>query len=110
MTHSPLHSTNPFRPTSPAGRRATLLLLVSLAALALFYLAVALGVRGGETLLDAPLLTIPILTCAGTAIGAMISGFVGILRQGERSIPVVFAILFGLLVSMFILGEVLTPH
>jgi hypothetical protein len=71
---------------------------------------VAAGQRGGDTLFDNPLLALTMLMAAAAAITGGIMAGVGIAAKHERSLLVVAALLLGLLVSIFVLVEVIVPH
>ena len=76
----------------------------------LFQLLVALGQRGGETFFSNLALTIPGLLAASCAVTGFVVGMVGVIKSRERSILVYFAILIGLFVLIFVLGEIIFPH
>ncbi|MEL7156641.1 MAG: hypothetical protein AAFN30_08580 [Actinomycetota bacterium] len=78
--------------------------------LAVFALAIALGERGGEEFFDNLLLALPGLGAYVAAVGAFVFGALAIVLAGERSLTVVAATIFGLLVTTFGVLEVLFPH
>jgi len=56
-----------------------------------------------------------IATCNGgkdmaSAILAFFTGIIGIIKSEERSILVFLTTIFGFLVLLFVLGEILVPH
>ncbi len=75
-----------------------------------FQLLVASGQRGGETFFSNLALTIPILLAGISGVLAFLIGLIGVIRNRERSILVFLAMLFGLFVLLFSIGEVAFPH
>lgn len=96
-------------PTTVLGRWSTLAVAVFAGLLAIFALTVAAG-QGGEDFFDNLWLTAPILGSYLAAVSAFILGAVALAASGERSVTVVAATIFGLLVTAFGLLEVLFPH
>ncbi|MFC1938784.1 hypothetical protein ACFLWM_01330 [Chloroflexota bacterium] len=47
---------------------------------------------------------------ASAGIAALIKGLISIVRSGERYISVYLAVGFGLITSIFVLGEIIFPH
>jgi len=78
--------------------------------LASFGILVASGQRGGDTFFSNPILTIPGLLAATSGIAAFITGLISIVRRKERSISVYLAVTLGLIVLVFVLGEIIFPH
>jgi small-conductance mechanosensitive channel len=74
-----------------------------------FLLLVTSGQRGGETSFSNLVVTIPLLLAGTSDVLAFRTGPVGIIRNRERSILVSLAILIGLYVLVFALGEVISP-
>ena len=83
---------------------AFFLLLATLALLA------KSGQEGGETFSDNLLLAVPGLLSGVSGVAAFFTGVAAILRRKERSPLVFLATLIGLLVLLFVLGEVSSPH
>jgi hypothetical protein len=77
---------------------------------AIFWLVVAAGQRGGEGFFDNLLLTVPILLAGIAGIASLFTGLVGIIRYRERSILVYPAMVIGLCVLLFVVGEIAFPH
>jgi hypothetical protein len=77
---------------------------------ALFQILVASGQRGGETFFSNLLLTVPVLLGGTCGVAAFVAGLISIIKSKERSVLVFVATVIGLIVLMFILGEVLVPH
>jgi hypothetical protein len=65
---------------------------------------------GNETFFSNLYAAIPALLAWLSGAGAFISGLLGIIMNKERSVLVLLAILFGLFVLLFGLGEILVPH
>jgi cytochrome bd-type quinol oxidase subunit 2 len=78
--------------------------------MALFYALVASGQRGGETFFSNPWLSMTLLPAAISAIVSGVLAGVAIARDRERSILSFFALLVGLLVAIFAIGEIAFPH
>ncbi|OGY27314.1 MAG: hypothetical protein A2Z42_03635 [Candidatus Woykebacteria bacterium RBG_19FT_COMBO_43_10] len=83
-----------------------------------FFLLLATGIavvsvfkqEGGETFFDNLWISIPMLGAGAAAIAAFIVGIIAIIKNKERSILVIIAALIGLLVSWFVVGEIVAPH
>ena len=75
----------------------------------IFQLFVASGQRGGDTFFSNPWLAATILIAAASALAGGVAAALAIFRRGERSILVLLALLLGLFVLIFMLGE-LTDH
>ena len=99
-----------FKPTTTLGKRSARLILTFAVSLASFGILVASGQRGGETFFSNPILTIPGLIAAAAGISAFFTGLISIIRNRERSISVYLAVGFGLITSVFVLGEIISPH
>ncbi len=97
-------------PSNRSGLWALGLTVISLLALVVFYLFVAAGQTGGETFTDNLLLTSSILTVAVAGIGGLIAALYAIVRWRELALLLAIPILWGLIVLMFALGEILYPH
>ena len=57
-----------------------------------------------------PGVALPMLLGILVGIAAFITGVVAIIKKGEKSLLVYTSSLFGLLVLLFVLGEILFPH
>lgn len=97
-------------PQTSLGKWSVRAILLFFLFMAVFYLLVHSGQRGGDTFFSNPTLTIPILLAAFSAITALITGVISTIKEKEKSILVFLAILLGLFVAIFILGEIITPH
>ncbi|MFC1929728.1 hypothetical protein ACFLW6_02520 [Chloroflexota bacterium] len=56
------------------------------------------------------MLTIPILLAGAAGVLSFLTGIIGVIRNRERSILVFLAMLVGLFVLLFSIGEVAFPH
>ena len=99
-----------FKPKTTPGKWSVGLVIVFVVLLASFQLLVASGQRGGETFFSNLILTIPMLIAGISGVSAFATGLIGIIRSRERSIAVYMATLIGLLVLLFMLGEIIFPH
>jgi hypothetical protein len=79
-----------------------------------FFIEVALGFRGGDTLdfsdFSQILPGIPIMLAGVSFISAMVTGIIGIVKYKERNILVFLAAAAGLFVLLLVGGEFLFPH
>lgn len=78
--------------------------------IALFAILAAYLRDGGETFFSNLRLSLPILLAGLCGIAAFFTGSAGIVFSRERSVLVFLAVLIGLFVLVFFLGEVLFPH
>jgi len=78
--------------------------------LGLFYALIASGQRGGETFFSNPWLAVTILTAAGSAMAGGVVAGIAIFRKRERSFFSFVALLLGILVAVFMIGEIAIPH
>ena len=69
-----------------------------------------LGQQGGETFFDNPVISIPMLSAGAAGILAFFTGATDIIKYKERSILVIIATVIGLLITWFVVGEILSPH
>ncbi len=75
---------------------------------ALLNVLVAAGQTGGDTIFSNLFLSIPALGAAALTAGAFAA--FAVVRRRERSVLVLAAMIFGLLVLVFVVGEVASPH
>jgi len=75
-----------------------------------FQLLVASGWRGGETFFSTLVAIAPVILIGIYGVSAFVTGLIGIIRSRERSVIVYLAVTIGLLVLLFFLGEVISPH
>jgi hypothetical protein len=97
-------------PKTPSGKWSTGFIVAFVVFLVAFPILVASGQRGGETFFDNLVLTIPILLAGASGVLALFTGLIAVIGKRERSILVFLAVLIGLLVLLFGLGEVMFPH
>jgi hypothetical protein len=97
-------------PSSRDGRWSVGLAVVSLVSLGWFFLMVASGQRGGDSLLDNWLLTGPMVIVAAAGIAGLGAALLAVLRSHERGLLVVLPLLWGLVVTFFAVGEFAFPH
>ncbi len=77
---------------------------------AIFFIFVASGQRGGAKFFSNLYLTVPGVIAAISGIAAFFTGIIGVIKDRERAILVYLAILIGLLVLLFCLGEIIFHH
>ncbi|MFC1983161.1 hypothetical protein ACFLV5_05220 [Chloroflexota bacterium] len=99
-----------FMPKTTLGKWSVALIAGFLVLIISFQFLVAIGQRGGETFFSALLLTVPIIIAGISGISAFFVGIIGVIRNRERSVIVYLAIIIGLLVLLFALGEIIFPH
>lgn len=71
---------------------------------------VAFGQEGGDTLLDNPLLALGGITLALSGISAFVSGVIATFKYKDRSLLVFVSTAIGLLITLFLLGEIGSTH
>jgi len=99
-----------FKLVTKLGKRSAWLIVAFAVSLASFGILVTSRQRGGDTFFSNLLLAIPMTIAAAAGISAFITGLVSIIRTKERSISVYLSVTFGLIVLVFVLGEVILPH
>jgi len=97
-------------PKTPIGKWSTGFIGAFFVFFITFLLLVASGQRGGETFFSNLALTIPMLLAGTSGVLALFTGLISVIRNRERSILVFLAMLIGLFVLIFWLGEVIFPH
>jgi amino acid permease len=97
-------------PKTFLGKWAIRLIVAFFILFAVFQILVGIGQRGGDKFFDNMLLAIPGLLMAFSGIGSFFTGIVSIVKNKERSVLVFIATLVGLLILLFVLGEVVFPH
>jgi len=75
-----------------------------------FYVNTPAGETIPQDIIRRPGVALPMLLGIFGGIAAFVTGAVAIIRKKERSLLVYTSSLFGLLVLLFVLGEVLFPH
>ncbi|HSG86699.1 MAG TPA: hypothetical protein VLA23_10210 [Candidatus Limnocylindrales bacterium] len=106
IDQAPHHPRVTALPSTIAGRWSILLAIVSMAALAVFFLV---GRPDADPVIGALMLG-SILTTAAAGVASLVAGVVALLRSGERGLLLALPILWGLVVTSFALGELLMPH
>ncbi len=99
-----------FLPRTLAGKCSVWFIVAFAALLVTFLLLVASGQRGGETFFSNLYLLIPMLLAGISGVAAFSSGLISVMWKRERSVLVLLAMLVGLFVLIFWLGEVISPH
>ncbi len=97
-------------PRTRLGKWSIGLIILFFLLLATLQLLVASGQQGGATFFSNPVLAIPGLLAAASGALAFFIGIVGIIKSKERSVLVFLAAAIGLLILVFVLGEILSPH
>lgn len=95
-------------PKTNFGRWSTATLIAFLVFFSLQMLLVASGQRGGETYFSNPYLAVNGILAGLSAVGTFLTGILAVWKQGERSASVYFATFTGLLVLIFVIGELLS--
>ena len=97
-------------PKTPLGKWSTGLIGAFVVFFVTFILIVTSGQRGDDTFDFSDPLLIPLLLAGASGVLAFLTGLIGVIRNKERSILVFLAMLIGLYVLVFGLGEVIFPH
>lgn len=97
-------------PKTLLGKWSVKLIIVFFLFLAVFYLMVTSGQRGGDLFFSNLWLTVPMLIAAASGIAAFITGIVSIIKNRERSILVFISTALGLFILLFVSAEILFPH
>jgi len=97
-------------PKTTLGKWSVALISAFIVFLISLQLIAASGQRGGETFFSNLALAVPILIAGISGVSAFVTGLVGVIRSGERSIIVYLATAIGLLVLLFCLVEITFPH
>jgi len=103
-------ATRKLPPHTPLGRRSVGFTTGSVLLFGVFFLLIASGQKGGDSFFSNLWLSGTILPAAGLALAGGAVGAVAVVRDRERSMSVFAAVLLGLVVLMFILGELVFPH
>lgn len=97
-------------PQSKLGKWSVWLIAAFLVLLGVGMMLVSLGQRGGETIFDNLLLSIPMLLAGAAGIASFVVGLISIIRSKERHVLVIIATVIGFIVAFFIAGEIISPH
>ena len=98
-----------FLPSTCLGRWS-LWLIIAFFLLRLIQVLVLSGQSGGETFTDNLPLIIPSFASLACAITSFVTGIIGIIWKKERAVLVFISSLIGLLVLLFIIGDITMPH
>lgn len=91
----------------------SLMLLAGFFLLFIFTAVVIIGLfhqEGGDSFTDNLYISIPMFSAFGCAIAAIVTGVVSVWKYKERALLIYLPIILGLLITYFIIGELLTPH
>jgi len=98
------------KPKTTMGKWSTGLIIAFLLFVAVLAILVASGQRGGDTFFSNLTLGIPGLLAGVSAVSALVTGIIGIVKSRERSVLVFLATAIGLYILIGALGEILIPH
>jgi len=73
-------------------------------------IVVSTGQEGGDTIFDNLWISVPMLGAGAAVLAAGATAAFAVIRRHERSVLVFVPFLLGLLVLVFLIGEVTTPH
>lgn len=76
----------------------------------MFFILVASGQRGGMKFFDNPILAIPTVLAALTAIAGLFIGLQSVISHKEKSLLTFIAIAIGAFVLYFTIGELVSKH
>lgn len=96
-----------FRPQTKLGAWSVWLTIGLIGVFAFMNLLVALGQRGGATFFSNPYLAICGIIGGGSGIAAFFVGITAIIKQQERSLLTYIATTVGLLLIIFIVGDII---
>ena len=99
-----------FLPKTALGKWSTGLIIAFFLFVAVCLIQVALGQGGGDTFFSNLTLGIPGLLAGVSALSALVTGIIGIVKSRERSALVFLATALGLYMLLVALGEILIPH
>lgn len=98
-------------PQTKLGKVAGILMLIFLGLMITAQIIVTLQApRNDLTVFDNLLLAINMLIAFLAAISAFIVGLISIIKQQERSVLVFIITFIGLMILLFLIGEVIVPH
>lgn len=99
-----------FTPKTNLGKWTVGLIIAFFIFLAVFFMFVNLGERGGMAFCSNLKLCLPMVTAAIFGILSFFTGIVGIIRKKERSMLVYLSTLLGGFVLFWVFSEVMSPH
>jgi len=97
------------KPKTTMGKWSTGLIIAFFLFFAVVGILAASGQHGDDTF-SFTALTIPILLAGVSAVSALVTGIIGIVKSRERSVLVFLATAIGLYLLILSLGEILFPH
>ena len=99
-----------FKPKTKLGRCSAWLIVAFAVFFGSLQALIASGQRGGDTFFSNLVLAIPGLLSASSGIAAFVTGLISIIKKKERAVAIYFAVGFGLITLIFVLGELIFPH
>jgi hypothetical protein len=98
-------------PKTTLGKWSIGLIIAAFLLFVVFFIEVASGFHGGDTLDFSNFWpAIPILLAGVSVISSLVTGIIGIVKSKERSILVFLATTLGVFALIFVVGEFLFPH
>lgn len=97
-------------PKTRLGKWSVRLIVIFFLSLATLQLLVTSGQRGGATFFSNPVLALTGLGAGISGVLAFFTGIIGVIKSKERSPLVFLATTMGLVILIFMLGEILSPH
>lgn len=91
----------------------SLILLAGFFLLFIFTTVVIVGLfhqEGGDSFIDNLYISIPMFIAFNSVMAAFVTGIVSVWKYKERSLLVYVPIALGLLIALFVVGELTTPH
>ena len=93
-----------------AGRWCLTAFAVGVLGFVAMVVSVASGQEGGDTFADNWWISGPAFVAGAGLVAAFGTGLFAIVGRRERGVAVIVATLIGLVVTLFVVGEVVTPH
>ncbi len=97
-------------PRTSSGWWAILLEVGFIILVTLFRVLVAGGQKGGAEFFSNPLLALTMIAAAASGIAGAVFGIISVIRRRERSLLIAVAVILGLLVLTFTIGELGGHH
>ena len=98
------------RPATPQGQWTILLLLAFVTGFAGLMVSAVSGQKGGDNFTDNWWLAGPAIVATLSGLAALVTGLFAIVERGERSRWVMFAVVVGGAVAVFVASEAAFPH
>jgi len=99
-----------FTPKTHLGKWTVGLIIAFFIFLAVFFMFVNLGERGGDTIFSNLKLLIPYSIAVLSAVASFFTGIISVFKNKERSVLVFLSVILGFLIFLWILAEFLFPH